>query len=74
MIKISFTSHKGHIKDVVDSCAILAKTQVKKYKARADDMKGKRQIYLILPIFQLCHGHISHKALLMAHEQLKEIR
>jgi hypothetical protein len=74
MVKISLISYKGYMKDVVDSYAILARTQIKKYKARANDMKGKKQIYLILPIFQLCHGHISHKALLMAHEQFKKIR
>jgi hypothetical protein len=57
------------VKYVVDTCAELAKTQVKEYKGRAGDIKGKKPSALqYLPLFQLCHGHVCHKAMLMTYE------
>jgi hypothetical protein len=75
VIKHAMTTHRGHVKYVVDTCAELAKTQVKEYKGRAGDMKGKKPSALqYLPLFQLCHGHVCHKAMLMAYEQLQSVR
>jgi hypothetical protein len=40
------------VKYVVDICADLVKTQVKEYKGRAGDMKGKKPTILqFLPLF-----------------------
>lgn len=74
-IKAAMHTRRGHVKYVVDTTSTLAKTQVKEYKNRANDMKGKKQIHLqFLPLFQLCHGRISHVALSMAYEQYQKVR
>ena len=68
-------TRKGHVKYVIDVCAELAKTQIKEYKGKAGDMKGKKQSTLqFLPLFQLCHGHVCHRAMMMAYEQLQFVR
>jgi hypothetical protein len=37
---------KDHVKYIINITFTLAKTQVKKYKNRVNDIKGKKQIYL----------------------------
>ena len=73
-MKASLTSRKDHVRDIVIACTKLAKTQVKEHRLNVGIMKGKRQVKLIQPIYQLCHNRISHKALSVANEMLKEAR
>lgn len=74
-IKGCMHTRKGHVKYVIETTAELARTQVKEYKSRADDMKGKRLISLqFLPLFQLCHNRIANHALLRAYEMYQQVR